>query len=213
MLPFLEVLQDGKERTMGEVTNMLASRFNLTEGDLQEQLPSGVQSLFYNRVAWAKSHLKYAGLIDNPNRGRVSLSKAGRKVLDEKPETINCKFLKQFPPYLKFIGQSHGDDEEEPKPPVTTKTPLELLDESFSTLRKATAADLLAKLKTCSPPFFEKVVVHLLYSMGYGSVAEDVSVTGKSGDAGIDGICVPYPSAVTFCLLILSGIRLLVNRR
>jgi restriction system protein len=73
MLPFLEVLQDGSERTMREVTELLAAGFKLTEEDRLEHLPSGPQPLFYNRVAWAKTHLKNAGLIENSVRGKVSI--------------------------------------------------------------------------------------------------------------------------------------------
>jgi len=190
MLPFLETLQDGQERTMRELTEALAAHFKLTEEQLQEHLPSGPQSLFYNRVAWAKTHLKNAGLIDNPVRGKVSISEAGRKVLLQKPATINCKFLKQFPSYLKFIGQTADQEGEQPEEMVleSTQTPLELMDASFNTLRKATAEELLAKLKACSPSFFERVVVRLLQAMGYGGVTGEASVTGKSGDGGIDGI-------------------------
>lgn len=190
MLPFLETLQDGKERTMRELTETLAVHFKLTDEERQELLPSGQQSVFSNRVAWAKSHMKNAGLLDNPVRGKVSISEEGRKVLLQKPATINCKFLKQFPSYLKFIGQTPGEDDQDEEETVieSTQTPLELLDASFSTLRKATAEDLLAKLKACSPGFFERVVVRLLHAMGYGSVTGDASVTGKPGDGGIDGI-------------------------
>jgi restriction system protein len=190
MLPFLEALQDGKERTMRELTEQLALRFMLTEEDRKEHLPSGPQSLFYNRVAWAKTHLKYAGLIDNPVRGKVSISQEGRKVLLQKPSTINCRFLKQFPTYLKFIGQTPDQDGEGKEETVieSTQTPLELMDASFNTLRKATAEELLARLHTCSAAFFEQVVVRLLRAMGYGGVTGDASVTGKSGDGGIDGI-------------------------
>lgn len=190
MLPFLETLQDGKERIMRELTEALAVRFGLTDEERQELLPSGQQTLFSNRVAWAKSHMKNAGLIFNPTRGKVSISDAGRKVLQQKPATINCKFLKQFPPYLTFIGQAPGQSNEGKEETVleSTQTPLELLDASFNTLRKATAEELLAKLKACSPGFFEHVVVRLLRAMGYGGVTGDASVTGKSGDGGIDGI-------------------------
>ncbi len=164
MLPFLETLQDGRERSMREVTESLAAHFRLTEEQLQEHLPSGPQSLFYNRVAWAKTHLKNAGLIDNPVRGRVSISEAGRTVLLQKPSTVNCRFLKQFPSYLKFIGQSssQGEDEQEVSVIEGSQTPQELLDASFNTLRKATVEDLLTRLKSRSPGFFEKVVVCLL---------------------------------------------------
>lgn len=191
MLPFLEVLQDGKERTMRDLTTALAAHFQLTEAQLQEHLPSGPQSLFYNRVAWAKTHLKNAGLIENPVRGKVRISEAGRKVLLQKPPLINCRFLKQFPTYLTFIGQSPEDDQDDgDEAPIleSTQTPLELMESSFNTLRKATAEELLTKLKACSPAFFERVVVRLLYAMGYGSVTEDMAVIGKPGDGGVDGI-------------------------
>src|SRR3954447_8129870 len=110
MLPFLETLQDGNERTMRELTGALAAHFKLSEEQLQEHLPSGPQSLFYNRVAWAKTHLKNAGLIENSVRGKVSVSEAGRKVLLQKPSAVNCRFLKQFPAYLRFIGQTPSDE-------------------------------------------------------------------------------------------------------
>lgn len=192
MFPFLEALEDGQESTMRDLTKLLADRFNLTEAERQELLPSGQQSVFSNRVAWAKSHLKNAGLIDNPVRGRVRIAEAGRKVLAQKPVTVNCRLLKQYPSYLKFIGQlpdENGREAPEEEAILEGKqTPLELLDSSFNTLQNATADDLLVRLKSCSPGFFEQVVVRLLRAMGYGGVDGEGSVTGKSGDAGVDGI-------------------------
>src|SRR3954447_15976479 len=81
MLPLVETLADGHERTMRELTDLLADRFGLSEPERLEVLPSGQQSIFSNRVAWAKSHLKYAGLLENPTRGRVHIAELGRKVL------------------------------------------------------------------------------------------------------------------------------------
>jgi restriction system protein len=191
MLPFLETLQDGKERTMRELTEQLALRFKLTEEERQEHLPSGPQKLFYNRVAWAKTHLKNAGLIDNPVRGKVSISQEGRKVLLQKPSTVNCRFLRQFPSYLTFIGQTSDQDGDDKEETVieSTQTPLELIDASFNTLRKATAEELLERVKTCSPQFFEKLVVDLLVAMGYGGSLTDAGqAVGRTGDGGIDGI-------------------------
>src|SRR6516165_8232290 len=99
MLPLVKLLGDGKERTIREATNLLAESFQLTDQEREELLPSGQQSIFSNRVAWAKSHLKAAGLIQNPVRGRVRISDLGRKVLAEKPSAINVKFLKRYPAY------------------------------------------------------------------------------------------------------------------
>lgn len=110
MLPFLDSLKDGQERTMRELTEMLAQHFKLSDAERQEHLPSGSQPLFYNRVAWAKTHLKNAGLIENSVRGKVSITDAGRKVLAQKPPIVNCRLLKQFPSYLKFIGQTPAQD-------------------------------------------------------------------------------------------------------
>jgi restriction system protein len=191
MLPLLEALADGKERSMRDVTVLLADRFGLTDEERQEMLPSGQNRLFGNRVAWPKAHLKAAGLIENPARGKVRVSAEGRKVLDQKPDKINCGFLRKYPSYLAFAGQS---DAAEPhsKPEAAEggeqKTPLELLDSSYQALRNATAEDLLSRLKSCSPAFFEQVVVKLLLAMGYGGVAGEGLVTGKSGDGGLDGV-------------------------
>src|SRR3954465_6501404 len=113
MLPLVETLADGQERTMRELTDLLANRFKLTEPERQEVLPSGQQSIFSNRVAWAKSHLKYAGLLENPSRGRVRISDLGRKVLAEKPQAIGVKFLKRFPSYCEFVGKSQTKEEAE----------------------------------------------------------------------------------------------------
>jgi restriction system protein len=192
MLPLLKILGDGQERAMREVTNLLADLFRLTDDEREEMLPSGQQKLFINRVAWAKLHLKAAGLIENPVRGRVRISDVGRKVLVQKAPPINMKFLKQFPAYRDFIGKSapadRGEDSGETTPVEERRTPLELIDNAYKSLRQATAEDLLSKLKACSPAFFESVVVRLLMAMGYGGVAGHGTVTGKSGDGGIDGV-------------------------
>ena len=192
MLPLVKILGDGQERTMREVTDQLAESFHLTDQEREELLPSGQQSIFSNRVAWAKSHLKAAGLLENPVRGRVRISDLGRNVLAEKPPAINIKFLKRFPAYCDFIGKSAPTHDEgvsgEAAPVEERRTPLELIDAAYKSLRQATAEDLLSKLKACSPPFFESVVVRLLMAMGYGGVAGQGTVTGKSGDGGIDGV-------------------------
>lgn len=192
MLPLLEVLNDGKEWRMRDVTEGLATRFQLTPQERQEMLPSGQQTLFSNRVAWAKTHLKAAGLLLNPNRGKATLSDEGRRVLALHPQAINCRFLRQYPSYLELVGRSRSDERGEQDSAqqgvVAELTPMELMDDSFQALRRATVDELLVKLRDCSPGFFEKVVVKLLQAMGYGGVSGEALVTGRSGDAGIDGI-------------------------
>lgn len=192
MLPLLEVMRDGEEHTMKNLTATLAERFELSEEDRQQMLPSGEQSVFSNRVAWSKTHLKSAGLLDNPSRGRVRISELGKELLSTNPSSVNCRLLKQYPQYLRFIGLC-GEDQTAPqtetvKIPESRQTPLELLESSFHAIRQATAEELLSRLKNSSPAFFEKVVVEFLGAMGYGGFAGSGAITGKSGDGGIDGI-------------------------
>jgi restriction system protein len=186
MLPFLETLQDGQERTMRELTDLLAERFKLTDEDRREHLASGPQPVFYNRVAWAKTHLKNAGLIDNSVRGKVRISEEGRKVLAEKPATVNCRFLKQFPSYREFCGITSTPESDEKAEAVleSTKAPEELIEESCEALNNALADELLDRVKSKSPQFFEQLVVQLLEKMDYGVGR----VTGRPGDSGIDGL-------------------------
>jgi restriction system protein len=192
MLPLVEALSDGHERTMRDLTEILADRFGLSEQERDENLPSGQQTVFSNRVAWAKTHLKYAGLLENPSRGRVLISDLGRSVLKNRPQSIGVKFLKQFSSYREFVGKSEtkqsGDESSLPTPLEEQRTPLELIDAAYQSLNSATAEEVLSRLKACSPGFFEHVVVKLLMAMGYGGVSGHGSVTGRSGDGGIDGV-------------------------
>ena len=88
------------------------------------------------------------------------------------------------------LSASHWDEgvSGETVPVEERRTPLELIDAAYKSLRQATAEDLLSMLKACSPAFFESVVVRLLMAMGYGEVAGQGTVTDKSGDGGIDGV-------------------------
>jgi restriction system protein len=193
MLPFLQTLEDGAERSMREMGDLLAAKFSLTESELQELLPSGQAKLFSNRVAWAKTHLKNAGLVDNPTRGRVRISELGRSVLGQSPPSIDMKFLRQYESYQRFTGQIKETDGEAPDTgnlvaDIDERTPLELFESSYAKLRAALAEDLLSKLIECSPQFFERIVVKLLHAMGYGGQFGEGKVTNYSHDGGIDGV-------------------------
>ena len=69
MLPLLKEISNRNEFTAKDVNSNLSKYFNLTDDELQEMLPSGKQAVFVNRVAWAKAHLKIAGLLESPKEG------------------------------------------------------------------------------------------------------------------------------------------------
>jgi restriction system protein len=190
MLPMLEALADGQTRPIREVTRRITDVFGLTKENREQLLPSGQQSIISNHVAWAKSHMKMAGLLENPSRGQVRISALGRQVLAEKPDRIDVRLLRRFPAYCEFVGKSQSEATDRVAEAVVEeqRTPLELIDASFKTLGQATTEELLSRLRLCPPAFFEGVVVKLLMAMGYGGVAGHGAVTGRSGDAGIAGV-------------------------
>ena len=171
MLPLLETIADGNVWTARDLNEHLAKRFNLTDEEINERLPSGQSRVFSNRVGWAKTYLKAAGLIDNPNRGRVSISAIGRNVLADRPSEINTKFLQQFEGLREFTrskSASETTSTESDVQAVGSKSPLELLEESYGIIHAALKDELLSRLKSGSPAFFEHAVLQLLIAMGYG---------------------------------------------
>lgn len=190
MLPLLKSCVDGKEHSIGDSEEVLAAQFKLTPEERKVRLPSGVQEVFRNRIGWAKFHLKMAGLLETPKRGVYSITSKGLEVLKQAPPIINLRFLSQFPEYVAFRNA-----EKESTGPVSTEeteqtgTPEEILESAHEKIQKSLAAELQQKLKTCSPAFFERLVVEVIVKMGYGGTRFDAGkAIGRSGDGGIDGI-------------------------
>ena len=103
MLPLLKMAGDGKELHIRDAISNLAAQFGLTEEEKKELLPSGIDRVLDNRIAWARTHLKKAGLINYPKPGYLQLTERGRSVLAQNPPKIGVAFLKQFPEYVEFI--------------------------------------------------------------------------------------------------------------
>jgi restriction system protein len=190
MLPLLEFAADGKEHATHEGVEALARHFNLTEEEQKRLLPSGTQSVLANRVGWGRTYLKKAGLLEYPKRGQFKITNRGLDVLAQKPAQITPALLKQFPEFLEFDALSRGSQSAEAKPQEEeVRTPEERIEAAYSQIRTELASELLAKVKSVSPAFFERLVVDLLVKMGYGGSRSDAGrAIGKSGDGGIDGI-------------------------
>lgn len=189
-LPLLKACADGKEHTKQELLPLLAKLFGLTDSELEIKLASGKQGMFDNRVGWAKSYLKQAGLLENPRRGVFKITVRGLQVLSENPQPLNVKYLKRFPEFVVFnTGKPKDESKFVESASANSETPDELIAGGYKQLREALAIELLDRIKTVSPSRFEELVVELLLKMGYGGTQEDAGqVVGKSGDGGIDGI-------------------------
>lgn len=195
MLPLLEFAADGAEHRIAEAVEALSIRFELTNEEREELLPSGTQYVISNRVAWARTYLKKAGLLADPKRSHFQITDRGREVLAAKPEKINVAFLKRFEEFNEFQRKSNkkdgldGQGADHDTETSAYSTPEEALEYGYQKLTENLSDELLEKIMASTPSFFERLVVELLVKMGYGgSLKEAASVVGKSGDAGIDGI-------------------------
>jgi restriction system protein len=191
MLPMLRVVADGHEHRYRDLIEELASVFALSEAERREPLASG-QPIFQNRVGWAKTYLKKAGLLDNPKRATIVITELGRQTLAKNPERIDTKYLRQFPAFLEFQTVSRSvvesNAENDAVSAIQEQTPEEQLEDAYQRIRKGLAVELLNKVVDMSPQFFERLVVELLVKMGYGGSMNDAGrAIGRSGDEGIDG--------------------------
>lgn len=188
MLPLLRRVADGAEYRSRDLVELLAKDFNLTPDERKELLPSGQQAVFENRVGWAKTYLKKAGLIESPRRAVVVVSESGKQVLTKSIDSIDVKFLKQFESFNDFHSSSKSETEEEIVVETADLTPEESLDVNYQNIRKSLASELLTRVVAMSPAFFEQLVIELLVKMGYGGSRKDAGkAIGRTSDEGIDG--------------------------
>jgi restriction system protein len=194
MLPMLKITADGSEHPMADLRERLSREMGLSPEDLQERLPSGMQTKYQNRVAWSAVYLYRAGVLDRPRRGVFQITDRGRNLLAEKLEKITIRLLCRFSEFKDFRERRPDSPDDVPLKPIspeidTVQTPEERLEFSFQDLQNSLANEVLDAVKRASPEFFEQLVVKLLVAMGYGGSIQDAGrAVGKAGDEGVDGI-------------------------
>ena len=192
MKPLLQLASDGKQHSNREAREILARTFKLNEEEKNALLPSGRQGIFVNRIAWAKAYLQQARLLDTPERGHFRITDRGREALKDAPERITISFLQKFPEFAEFRTPTKKPKDSQTEPNTDEeeqRTPEETLEAAHLRLRADLAAELLGRVKTSSPRFFEHLVVELLLKMGYGGSREEAGeAVGGAGDEGIDGV-------------------------
>lgn len=193
MRPLLQLAADGQEHKLRDASETLAQTLGLSETERNALLPSGTQTVFSNRVGWARTHLKEAGALSAPRRGYFQITARGQQLLGDYPTKISVATLNQFPEYLDFKNRRRSD-----APPnklvldadtIFDDTPEDILASAHRILLQNLEQEVLQTVKEASPAFFERLVVDLLVKMGYGGNREDAGrAIGKSGDGGIDGM-------------------------
>lgn len=193
MFPILKFLSDNKIHYKKDIFSEMANVFNLTQEQIKEKLPSQTEPTYINRIGWAITYLKKAGLLESPSRAHFSITNEGRRIVDKNITNLNSKYLRKYDSFLEFQNlsnkqESHKeniieDNEKE------SQTPSEKMISYYELIKKSICDDLLNKVIEQTPDFFEQLVVDLIVAMGYGGSIEDAGkATKRTGDEGIDGL-------------------------
>ena len=119
--------------------NLLRYAFQVTDEERKELLASGNQAIFDNRVGWAKTYLKKAGLLDSPKRATFVITDLGRQTLSKNPDRIDAKYLRQFPAFLEFQNASRNENETEEE--IAKSISLIWIFETYSLNKSSRATD------------------------------------------------------------------------
>lgn len=192
LYPFLYQLKD-REVSMTEMKDALMNYFNLTEEDCALRTKSGSTFQFNDRIGWSRQWLRRALFIEIPQRGIYRITQRGKDYL-KNHTSLNKDNLLNYPEFKEYAHDYYAKNNPNNKKTVSEEdikdlTPTEQMDYAYKKINDDLSADLLQKVLEMSPSFFEKMVLDLLLSMGYGGKHKDMShVTPISHDNGVDGI-------------------------
>ena len=190
--PLLEIAADGKEHSIKEAREKIAIAFRLSREDLQELLPSGTQTKFDNRVAWAKSYFVQAKVLESTKRAHFKITERGKQLHSQGHDRIDIKVLNQYDEFVEFHHPAKQNNKKiSPIPPQDdpSETPEEILQNAYQSIRNDLAGEIISHIKSNTPVFFENLVIDLMLALGYGGSRADAGQSiGQSGDEGIDGI-------------------------
>jgi restriction system protein len=192
MRPLLAVIEDGQTHSFPEVVEKVTQYFQLTEEEVKTKINSGKQTVVKNRISWARTFLKKAGLVSDPIKGQVRIEARGLQALKDCEQRVDVKYLKQYPEFIEFHAPKMKAQAASYQPELqdqSENTPEEQLFNAAEELNRTLASDLLDQIKEASPSFFEQLVVDLMLSMGYGGSRKEAGqATQYTADGGIDGI-------------------------
>lgn len=194
MLPVLKLAENGPV-AISAVVDRLGSDFHLTDIERSSLLPSGKQTVMANRVHWAKTYLKQAGLVEPVGRGLFQITEVGRVALKSNVHRIDRNYLEQFPAFQAFQARTRQSAKADTNVEVEeasdsrADSPEDMLRRAHRRTTDELKAELIERIQKAPPDFFERLIVILLTKMGYGGTIENAGrAIGRSGDGGIDGL-------------------------
>lgn len=181
------VCQREDEIHISRLEEDVARELKLVAQDLERMLPSGQQTVFANRLHWARSYLCKAGLLEAPRRGFLCASERGRELLARGVTEIDLNVLNQFPEFTRW-RESYSRGVSEPRV-ETPESPEEQIVASYQRLNAELAREIIDRVHSFKPSFFERLIVDLLIKMGYGGGRLEMGrAIGRTGDGGVDGV-------------------------
>ena len=177
--PLLDVLKRlGGSARPAEVCPAIAKDLSLPDSILSERLENGV-SRFENQVHWARFYLAKAAYIDASRRGVWSLTEKGRSAA-----RFSDLAIKELVKHVQEV--TAGLEAVAPRPPTrdAARKGAEVEELTLPGMPDVTYREqLLSTMKSLPPAGFERLCQRLLRESDF----EEVVVTGRSGDGGLDG--------------------------
>lgn len=195
MIPTLKVMSDGVIRYRREFRPLVAEEAGLTEEQRKELLSSGQKLKYENRIGWAVSFMTNVGALSRPKRGHYQITEAGKQLIAQFPNGAREREIRALgadpsSPIREYVATTKGKGKDATVELVeqSSLTPIEQVQAGIERIHEEVAGELLARLQSKDPGFFEQAVVDLLLAMGYGGTTGAGTVTQLSNDGGIDGV-------------------------
>lgn len=190
VIPTLTVLSDGVSRQRRDVFDAVAAQIAMSDEARAETLKSG-GTRYEQRMGWVLSHLGKAMWVDRPERGYYLITNAGRAALTNYPGGFDYSLAREvFTPFWPEKAAAQA-----PVPATTADSlsdeisdPIEVIEDAVARIEANVGEELLDRLRSSHPDFFEQAVVDLLLGMGYGGTAQRGRRIGGSNDEGVDGL-------------------------
>ena len=191
----LEAMSDGADYHWRVCVPYIAERLKLTPEECQQMLPKNNKSVLEDRVHWAITYVRQAGLLESPKRGYNRITAEGLRILKDASVLLNDDYMMRYEKFARFKKGSREASSNVVVPAasesgVQTGTPEERMNDAFAEINRALETDILDEILTRKDfKFFERLVVDLVMAMGYGSDEENAGVVTKpTNDGGVDGI-------------------------
>ena len=188
MLPVLRVIaRRADDISVASLEDEIVKSLKISPQERAQVLPSGSQTVLSNRINWARAYLSKAGLLETTRRGYCRATERGRKLLADGMPDIDLTVLERYPEFVAWRTQQKSEQEAAEAPILDN--PEETISSSYELLNAELAREIIARVHSFSPAFFERLIVDLLVRMGYGGGRQEMGrALGRSGDGGVDGV-------------------------